>query len=56
MNPESAEASIAPLNQHPGEVCYHEPVARGIGRPPPVYLTLNKLSKKIIYLNCVTAA
>ena len=23
---------------------YHEPVARGIGRPPPVYLTLNKLS------------
>ena len=23
---------------------YHEPVAWGIGRPPPVYLTLNKLS------------
>ena len=27
---------------------YHEPVARGIGRPPPVYLTLNKLSYLIL--------
>ena len=27
---------------------YHEPVARGIKRPPPVYLTLNKLSYLIL--------
>ena len=27
---------------------YHKPVARGIGRPPPVYLTLNKLSYLIL--------
>ena len=27
---------------------YHEPVARGIGRPPPVHLTLNKLSYLIL--------
>ena len=27
---------------------YHERVARGIGRPPPVYLTLNKLSYLIL--------
>ena len=27
---------------------YHEPVARGIGRPTPVYLTLNKLSYLIL--------
>ena len=27
---------------------YHEPVAWGTGRPPPVYLTLNKLSYLIL--------
>ena len=29
---------------------WHEPEARGIRRPPPVYLTLNKLSYLILFV------
>ena len=33
---------------------YHEPVARGTGRPPPVYLTLNKLLTYLLYIAYTT--